>query len=138
MILGAVIALAGSILGGLWLARVALVGEKRLHLYETVLPALRPGALPAPGFNRAEEVLIRFDEIRCLGRLLTKRERQLVDELMKEHFKLGDRIRALEAPDRYGQPAIGDRTAYDGAVAEFDAHRAALESEMARRLRRWI
>lgn len=132
MLLGAIIALAGSIIGGLWLARVELVREKRKYLYEIVLPALRPQVSPP------KVVIQRLDELRRLGRLLTRSERRLVDRLLDEHFKLGDRVGKAMAPDRYGGLEIGDQAAYDAAVAEFESHRADLEAEMARRLRRWI
>jgi hypothetical protein len=132
VLLGAIIALAGSIIGGLWLARLELVREKRKYLYEIVLPALRP-EVSAPLV-----VIERFDELRRLGRLLTRSERRLVDRLMDEHRKLGDSVGKATATDRYGGLEIRDRKAYDAAVAEFESHRADLEAEMARRLRRWI
>ena len=57
---------------------------------------------------------------------------------MAEHFTLGERITELSGTDEYGDDVrITDEDAYQTAVGVFEARRADLEAEMARRLRRW-
>jgi hypothetical protein len=132
VLLGAALGFVGSLVGSVFLTRLGLRRDRRLRIYDDLLPVLRDASLG----ESLDYVKAVIEDIRRAAVILSPRERRLTDQLRNRacDYKAAQREECL--PNGHGgflPPPEGGRA--EKAAAELVALRDSLDELLADRLR---
>jgi hypothetical protein len=132
VMLGAALAFLGSLVGSVFLTRLTLRRDRRLRIYDDLLPVLRDAALG----ESLDYVKVVIEDIRRAAVVLSSDERQLADQLRNRACDYSAAQREECHSNGTGgflPPPEGGRT--EKAVTDFVALRDTLDARLAEKLR---
>jgi hypothetical protein len=132
VMLGAVLAFTGSLAGSVLATRFGLRRDRRLRIYDDLLPVLRD----APLGESLDYVTSVIEDIRRAAVILSPDERRLADQLRNRACDYKSAHREESRPDGHGgflPPPEGGQT--EKAAVEIIALRDSLDALLAEKLR---
>jgi hypothetical protein len=130
--LGAVLAFVGALAGSVLVTRLGLRRDRRLRIYDDLLPVLRDASLG----NSLDYVTSVIEDIRRAAVILSPNERRLADQLRNRACDYKSALREERRPDGKGgflPPPEGGQT--ERAAADLVALRDSLDALLAEKLR---
>lgn len=132
VMLGAALAFVGALVGSALVTRLGLRRDRRLHIYDDLLPVLRDASLG----ESLDYVAAVIEDIRRAAVILSPTERRLADQLRNRACDYKSAQREESRPDGKGgflPPPEGGQT--ERAVADLVALRDSLDAVLAEKLR---